>query len=540
MKRKTFLRILCIVCMVALLAMVSCDDQPPEKVDVTITCISGTEGCYTIEGSTVTFSGIQADSIYAISGELVGNIVIAVEDAYQFELELRGLSLSSQNADPISIVSGDKVTICAKNGFENSIRDLREATDGAAAISSSVDLDIEGKGSLSIVSEHNNGVDSKDDLDVKNLTLSVSCADNALKGNDRVTITNGNLSLVVSNGDGIKTSSTDVSNKGNQRGNITLSNTNLTIQSAGDGIDAAHDTIVEGNTTLTILTSKFAEQTAQQVSSISTAQGTLLSFGGTRPERPERPEGPGGPGMGGRPGMQEEPADKSATSAKGIKAGNDITISSGDITVKAHDTAIHAGNAISISGGNLQIANAYEGMEAVTVSLSDGNVSIISTEDGINATTTSGTAVAINGGNLYIYAHGDGIDSNSRTAYSGIVFNGGNTVVICNSNANSALDTEQGYAYIAGSVLAITPNGGMGVQETQHCENFSNVASKSIISISMDEYLIVTVSGKTVVTLKAPCNLSSMAVYLGSSSAKFTTASSSSVGLDSNGVCLET
>ena len=111
------------------------------------------------------------------------------------------------------------MTISAKSGTANSIYDLREAvseeeeTQSPGAIYSAVDLDIEGKGALLIKSENNNGIHCKDDLDVKNLTLSVTCVDNALKGNDSVTVTGGTITLIATGGDGIKTSATDISDK---------------------------------------------------------------------------------------------------------------------------------------------------------------------------------------------------------------------------------------------------------------------------------------------------------------------------------------
>ena len=81
----------------------------------------------------------------------------------------------------------------------------------SGAIHSLVDLEIGGKGQLNIVSKNNNGIHSKDDLQVKNLNLFVSCVDNALKGNDSVTLENATTTLIATAGDGIKTSNSDVS-----------------------------------------------------------------------------------------------------------------------------------------------------------------------------------------------------------------------------------------------------------------------------------------------------------------------------------------
>ena len=126
-------------------------------------------------------------------------------------------------------------------------------------------------------------------------------------------------------------------------------------------------------------------------------------------------------------------------------------------------------------------------VEGTTVNISGGYVSVNSKDDGINATTTTGTAISISGGTLYIYCSGDGIDSNSRTSYQGIVFSGGNTVVISNSGGNSAIDTEQGYTYEDGAVVAIMPRGGMS-NEATHCSNFSSIGKSTQFSLVKDNY----------------------------------------------------
>ena len=177
--------------------------------DVVITCLSGSRNCYLIDNGTVTFTPLSEDSVYSISGKLKGNIVIDAGEGFKLDLELHGLSLVCDSTNPITVKSGDKVSIVAKNSYENYIYDTREAIDGTddtlhpGAIYSEVDLEIGGKGALTVVSENNNGIQTKDDLTVKNLTLYVSCKDNALKGNDSVTLESGVTTLIATKGDGI-------------------------------------------------------------------------------------------------------------------------------------------------------------------------------------------------------------------------------------------------------------------------------------------------------------------------------------------------
>ena len=235
------------------------------STDIDVKCVSGTDKAYKLEGTTLTFGAIGEETVYSISGTFRGNIVIDVGDSYKFDLELHGLSLVCNSANPITVKSGDEVAIKAKKDTKNYIYDMRTAIDSAdetlysGAIHSDVDLEIGGKGALTVVSENNNGIHSKDDLQVKNLTLFVACIDNALKGNDGVEIEGGNTTLIASGGDCIKTANSDVSEKGNQRGNITITGGTHTLYAACDGIDAAYNVSIDNSTTvLNIYTDKYS------------------------------------------------------------------------------------------------------------------------------------------------------------------------------------------------------------------------------------------------------------------------------------------
>jgi len=649
-----------------------------ESTDIVVECISGTQGAYKIEGTTLTFTGIGEESVYSISGKLRGNIVIDVGESYKFDLELHGLSLVCNSTNPITVISGDEVAIKAKKDTKNYIYDMRSAIDStdetlySGAIHSDVDLEIGGKGELTVVSENNNGIHSKDDLQVKNLTLLVACIDNVLKGNDGIEIEGGNTTLIASGGDCIKTSNSDISEKGNQRGSISIVGGTHNLYAACDGIDAAYNATVDDSTTvLNIYTDKYSNYSKEVTANSSDANyirftsnayyysvkyynsdtdyvwvnaeyhsavsggrsnyyyysypkmsdyakvqffiyeseaqcgqdseylvasdyltqnsaydtfaltqsynglgyqwtnyTTNIQEGGFGGGRPGGPGGPGGGGMGGPGGMGEGNSDKGEYSTKGIKAANEIVINNGTINIKSYDDAIHANNdttlengatplgnvtvnggtitaysnddglhadgTMSVSAGTVSVTNSYEGVEGMTVNISGGYVSVNAKDDGINATTTSGTAVSISGGTVYIYCSGDGIDSNSRTSYQGIVFSGGNTVVICNSNGNSAIDTEQGYAYEGGAVIAIMPRGGMS-NEATHCQNFSSVGKSTQMSLTKDNYLVAEIGGGTA-TVKMPASINALVITLGDSSSRITTESSVSVAIDENGV----
>ncbi len=607
-------------------------------IDTNILCVSGSNNAYVLNGSTLLFTNITEDTVYSISGQMYGNIIIDVSDEYKFELELVGFSLVSTKDAPIKIQDGDKITITAKKDTLNYIYDMREVVDSnddetiKSSIHSSVDLQIGGKGTLFAFSKNNNGIHSKDDLEIKNLTLTVVCEDNALKGNDSVTITSGNITLISQRGDGIKTTNTDISSKGNQRGIVNISESNVTIYAACDGIDSAYDVIIDGeNTILNIYTDKYSnyskevtitsetvyyirfsntsynysvkyynsdddyewvnatyhskvsggfqsyyyysfpkkteykklklfiyssdmeqlqeENYAAQTDylDLNTAYDTIAisynSYSWTNYTTSVSQSRPGGMGFPG--GMGEGNSEKGDHSTKGIKVANELVINGGNISIKSYDDSLHADNTatlengntplgnITISGGNIllysnddglhaenivyinggvtNIVHSYEGVEGSQVFISGGNLSIYAKDDGINSTSTSNTGVTLSGGYVYIYCTGDGIDSNSRTSYSGISFEGGDAVIISNSGMNSSIDTEQGYSYTAGSVVAIMPSGGMS-REATNCKTFSQIGTSKNMSLTNGSTL--TITGDMNLTITMPCSINALVIIL--------------------------
>ncbi len=243
------------------------------ETNLQVICTEGTPNAYTLEGGVLTFLGLTADSIYTIKGDLGGHIVIDAGE-HKFELVLEGALIQSNNESPIVVVGGDKFTLTAKKNTVNYIYDLRDAVDSsledvyAGALHVECDMQVGGKGSLTVESQNNNGIHTKDDLEVKNLNLTVTCIDNALKGNDSVSVESGNIVLISRGGDGIKTSNSDISDKGNQRGDVSILGGKIDIYSASDGIDASHDVIVEGVAELNIYTDKFSEY-SEEITAVS-------------------------------------------------------------------------------------------------------------------------------------------------------------------------------------------------------------------------------------------------------------------------------
>lgn len=251
------------------------DDSQTATGELTITSQSA--------GANVTSDGqvytITSAGEYTVTGALEdGQIVVNAGEDDEVKLVLSGVSIKCSTNAPILALSADKVDVEAAKGTYNEVTDLRdtdpaavsddsdEASDSAAnydaAIYALCDLKVSGSGTLVVTTDYDNGIKSKDDLTVKNVNLQVEAVGNALKGSDSVTIESGEMILVSSASDGVKTSNSNVSSKGNQKGTVSIQGGHVDIYAACDGISAAYNVeIAETEAcTVNIYTASYSEQ----------------------------------------------------------------------------------------------------------------------------------------------------------------------------------------------------------------------------------------------------------------------------------------
>lgn len=242
------------------------------EIDSDFTLYNETDFCYIspVENEyTITKAGE-----YTLTGKLEnGRIYINATEDDEIILNLNGVSMSSNKGAIIYANLASKVEISAKADTYNELYDDRISStdDSTAPIYALCDLKLKGKGSLLIDSIYNNGIHSKDDLEIKNLTLKVEAPNNALKGNDSVTIESGNVIAISTGSDGIKTNNSDLSSKGNQRGTVSILGGTVDIYACEDGIDSAYNVDINGSeATVNIYTSLYSEYSSSHYVSAGT------------------------------------------------------------------------------------------------------------------------------------------------------------------------------------------------------------------------------------------------------------------------------
>ncbi len=427
--------------------------EAPQSVQVdeagaTVITLNGNETSVSGDGAAVNGSDvlIQSGGTYTVRGTSADSrIVVDAADA-DVTLVLDGAQITSAQSSAIYVYSAGQATVYAKEGTQSSLTDgenyaytdayASEADEEPnACLYSKADLILAGSGELTVNGRANNGVTGNDTLQITDLTLTVNAANNGVTGKDSLTIQGADLT-VTAGGDGIRATN----DQDESLGTVTVNQAALTITAVEDGIQA--------QTALSL---------TDTTASVTTGGGSGATIGEN-------------------------------DSAKGIKAGTDVTVSggsytldcaddavhadatitirSGSLTAETGDDAIHAENEVIVEGGELTLTG-HEGIEGTLITINDGKIVIHATDDGINAAQkTDGVAptVTINGGTIEIemgQGDTDGIDANGD-----IRINDG-TIRI---TAQSAFDYDGkgelngGEVYVNGEKVTALTNqfGGMG------------------------------------------------------------------------------
>ena len=406
---------------------------------------------YEIEGTDVS---ITAAGTYVFSGDCDDGSITVKKGVTGVTLVLNGLTLTNADSAAITLNKTAEAALIAAAGSENTVADTAGANDENAAVKvkSGASLSLSGTGTLTACGNAKNGIKGASDavITVDELTLNIEAADDGLSCDDELTIKGGRVNITAG-GDAVKASpdTDDAENPDTTSlGNVTISGGTITLEAAEDGVQADGDLTISGGTFAVTANGGHTTTLSDEDASCKglKAGKTLTVSGGTF----------------------------TVDSADDALHANDVTVSGGTLTLASGDDAVHADNDLvigvkgssSTSNPKIDITASYEGLEGTTVSVYSGDIDVAASDDGVNAANSDlgersdKYAIHIAGGDLYIDAGSDGLDSNND-----ITMTGGKVEVYgADAMMDAAIDYDGTFTLSGGTLFGAGMEPGAGTQ----------------------------------------------------------------------------
>ncbi|MDA9428938.1 hypothetical protein B834_1425 [Enterococcus mundtii 1A] len=415
---------------------------------------------------------ITQGGTYVLSGTLTdGQLIVNLPKEEKVHLIFNGVTITNSNGPAVDIQQTEKAIVTLADNTENHLSDsetyplAENETEPDATLYSKEDLTINGTGVLTVDGNYNNGIRSKDDLVLISGTYTIHAKNNGLKGKDAVSIMGGSYQITTEEGDGIQANGTEDETKGA----VAIDGGTININSGRDGIQAETSIRSQG-AEITIQTADGADSTNldtnESYKGIKAGNNVLISSGN----------------------HTINSADDS------IHTNNSAEITGGTLTLNSGDDGIHTDNELTFNGGTIDIQQSYEGIESAVILFNDGEIHVTASDDGINAgggsdtETTTGQfgadsfggppdeadeskEVTINGGTIYVDSEDDGLDSNGNIQMSG-------GTMLINGPVNGALDYGGTFTLTGGTFAAA---GSSGMAQT-----VSDSSTQATVAISYD------------------------------------------------------
>ena len=182
------------------------DDSWKENAGVIdVTSLSTDSDSVSVSGKVITITG---GGDYTVTGSNSdAKIVVDTED--KVKLRLSGVELANTDGAAIYVKSADKCYITVTDGTVNTLTDggtYTEESETNAVIYSKDDMEIKGKGTLTINGTRHNGITAKDDLSIENGNITIAAAADAIHVNDTAAVSGGSISITAGE-DGIQSES---------------------------------------------------------------------------------------------------------------------------------------------------------------------------------------------------------------------------------------------------------------------------------------------------------------------------------------------
>lgn len=412
------------------------------------------------DGSTLTLSGSGTVNVSA-------NGKNGIKGGATTALTVKEQNLNITSVDN-ALASDGSVTINSGNIHIKS-------TEGDGIKSTPDDGDTDSAGTITLnggivtVEQAADGIQAANEITITDGSYKVVCSDNAIKSDLSVQVDGGTLDLTAG-GDGIKASNatsdtttdtttdsstttddstTDDAATTTMTGDITINGGDITINATGDDIQAEVSlTIADGIFDLTANGGASTTLASDADSCKGLKAGSDITINGGK--------------------YTINTADDA------VHSNEYITVNAGTFNIKTGDDGMHADTSLIVGqeSGDVQptinIEQSYEGLEAGTVYVYGGDIDVVSSDDGINAaggssngtdpgapgtggdgfnpgggrpggaggpggnggfnqsagnmgntSTSSDYAIYMNGGDVFINAGGDGLDSNGPLTING-------------------------------------------------------------------------------------------------------------------------
>ena len=448
----------------------------------------------TVSGAHVSIEQTNTDAIggdeitYVLSGS-TNDGGLDLSGSYKCTVSLAGVKLTNPSGPAINISNKKRIQVSAKAGTENTLTDGADTNESwKGCLYSKGQIQLQGKGSLTVYGNTNHAIKSGDYITVKNLTLNVkSAVGDGISCNKYFVMNSGIVTISGVGDDGIQcdleddddvtaeTANHEDENSGNvyiQGGTLNISTsaagskgikavgtlyineasatTILTVTNSGgvdtsDSSDLVASACLKSDKAIDISGGTLSLTNSGQGGRAINSDGTLTISGGNIDAKAEGSNyGSSGQGGGFPGGWGGNGSSSNHKYAKGVKADGDITIKGGTLNIYSKN---------------------HEGLESKgAITISDGQVYVQACDDAINAASH----LTISGGYVCGYSTGnDGIDANGNC-----YIKGGLVYAIGSGTPEEAIDanTESGYKlYVTGGTIIAIGGLESGSQLTQSC-----------------------------------------------------------------------
>ena len=387
------------------------------KLAGTTATVENNNGCVEVADKSAT---ITCPGAYYVTGESSDFQVVVNTPGTNKEgntgIYLYNATLKSSDA-PILVKNADKAVLHLVKGTTNVIEDGKgshvfttvngKQDTAKAAIYSKDDLNIKGAGKLTVTANFKNGIQSSNDLKIKNGDITVVASDDGIKGKGSLEISGGTLNITAKAGDGLESDECVEDNRGAfkdtvaGKGYVEISGGNITIKGHKSGIKAANYILVSDSTEASTIK---IESPNKGIS----AEKYIYVNGGTIDVK----------------------SDSSA-----IRTNWRVYMNGGDVTISTKKKGIHADSALYLRGSTINVVTSLEAIEAYQIFAEGGITSVFGTNDGWNGGggpknnnssmamfSESSGYITISGGYHYISVKGnmvDGLDANGTAKMTG-------------------------------------------------------------------------------------------------------------------------